>query len=130
MKIFLTIILGILLPVIYGLGQVSGYSSGDQYDRYRKFIFPKNDSLILKSDTSMAHLLDSIQSGKLLTIQGRARNLFNPRLNQDIIVLDPGPSLDNMPIVDVAKPGVYYHLRIAKDPKVIQLPKERIRPFR
>jgi len=130
MKIFLLIILNMLLPVVYGLGQVSDDTYGENREMYRKFIVPKNDSLILKSDTSLTSLLDSIKSGKILRINGRSRDLFNPRLNQDIIVLDPRPSLDNMPIVDVAKPGVLYHLKIAKIPKFKSLPKERIKPFK
>jgi|GEM_PF-2177918 len=134
MKFIILPIVCLLLISFNSKGQ-KNYDSKKYPPKYQNFI--KSDSskrgddtlfagittpMKLKTDTFLIHKFDSLKIGKLYG--KRIPSFGQKKLNQDIIVLDPGPFRDKMPNANVTTPGVHYHLKIIPYKTIITTPKK------
>lgn len=103
-----TILSGLFLILI------SLTSEGQSIDKQLPAIKPA-DSVTVKSGTVHIGFPGNNDSFKL---KGKISSSFGKK--GDLLVFNPGPSLDRMPNAVVTTPGVHYHLKIIPEKMVLE----------
>lgn len=89
---------------------VSLSGAGQNTDKQTYSVTAENDSITAKQGAIHISFPDNNDSFKL-----KDKSALSVNKKDDLLVFNPGPSLDRMPNAIVTTPGVHYHLKIIPD---------------